>query len=634
MLYVGAMHGRRSGAESTRTWTESLFLPALCATLAIGLAAPTAHAADAMLTAYLTPGSASPRESDLSPALAASEAERYRRIFRLQEGAEWAAADTEIARLRDRTLLGHVLAQRYLDKRYRRVGYAELEAWLADYAELPDAAAIHALAVKRRPARTAAPEKPVGAPVPYHGVAHGAVELRPVAKPAPLPLEPGDATRAAALRGELRLAAREHRPWAQHLLRDDETRALLSPGELDDARADLVEAAFFAGEDAEALTQAALVATEPYRPFAHWIAGLAAWRSTRLAEARSHFEALARTEGISPWNKSAAAYWASRVHLRAKRPQLVNYWLGLAAEHPRTFYGLLARKSLGHDIWFNFEAEPITRADAEAIEALPAGRRILALLQIDEGARAEQELRVLANRAGPALMPALTALADRGNMPAVSLQLAAMRGARDGRRHDHAAYPVPRWEPAGGFTVDRALLFALMRQESEFLADVESPAGALGLMQIMPATARAMAQKAGLALRPAKRGRTDPLLEKLREPETNLRLAQDYVLALLRHDAIKGNLVLLAAAYNSGPGTLAKWKAKPEFRDDPLLFLESIPNRETRAFAEHVLTSYWIYRQRFAQRTPDLDALASGGWPVYVALDPPTDRVTRNAAAR
>jgi soluble lytic murein transglycosylase len=354
----------------------------------------------------------------------------------------------------------------------------------------------------------------------------------------------------------------------------------------------------------------------------------------RLGDARLHFEALARTGGISPWNAAAAAYWTSRVHLRAKRPQLVNHWLGLAAQHPRTFYGLVAARSLGRKTWFNFEAEPFTPRDVDTLLATNAGRRILALLEIGQNVRAEREVRILAGQAGPTLLPALAGVADRGNMPAVSLQLAAMLGHRDGRKHDHAAYPMPRWQPEGGFTVDRALLFALMRQESEFLADAESPAGALGLMQIMPATARDVAEKAGIRLDDGGRKKRDPIIEKLRRPETNLQLAQEYVQALLRHDAIRGNLVLVAAAYNSGPGAIQRWKARPEFRDDPLLFLESIPSRETRAFAAHVLTSYWIYRHRFGQPTRDLDVLASGSWPVYAAQDPVTPQVVLNAAAR
>jgi soluble lytic murein transglycosylase len=81
--------------------------------------------------------------------------------------------------------------------------------------------------------------------------------------------------------------------------------------------------------------------------------------------------------------------------------------------------------------------------------------------------------------------------------------------------------------------------------------------------------------------------------------------------------------MMLAIAYNAGPGNLAKYRAAVGNDPDPLLFIESIPGRETRQFIERVLTNFWIYQQRFAQSSPSLDALASGAWPVYS----PTERV-------
>src|SRR5581483_12015922 len=96
------------------------------------------------------------------------------------------------------------------------------------------------------------------------------------------------------------------------------------------------------------------------------------------------------------------------------------------------------------------------------------------------------------------IMPAVEALAERANMPGLTFQLAAFMARTDGRTHDRALYPVPRWQPKGGFTVDRALLFAMMRQESQFMPQVRSSAGALGVMQLMPATARSMAARVGL----------------------------------------------------------------------------------------------------------------------------------------
>ena len=74
-------------------------------------------------------------------------------------------------------------------------------------------------------------------------------------------------------------------------------------------------------------------------------------------------------------------------------------------------------------------------------------------------------------------------------------------------------------------------------------------------------------------------------------------------------------------AYNGGPGNLNKWRRKADYRDDPLLFIESIPSRETRIFIERVLTNLWIYRYRMDQEPASLEAVVAGGWPVYVPLD-------------
>jgi soluble lytic murein transglycosylase len=118
--------------------------------------------------------------------------------------------------------------------------------------------------------------------------------------------------------------------------------------------------------------------------------------------------------------------------------------------------------------------------------------------------------------------------------------------------------------------------------------------------------------------------------DALADPEINLALAQEYITTLLADEHIKGNLVLLAATYNRGPGAL-RWQSSAELRKDPLLFIESIPTQQTRVFTQRVLANYWIYRQRLGQGSPDLDALAAGQWPTYTALDAKTEPDRRHA---
>jgi soluble lytic murein transglycosylase-like protein len=147
-----------------------------------------------------------------------------------------------------------------------------------------------------------------------------------------------------------------------------------------------------------------------------------------------------------------------------------------------------------------------------------------------------------------------------------------------------------------------------MRQESAFNPSAKSKAGARGLMQLMPSTARLMGGRDG-----AKKAITDPA--------KNIELSQRYIEMLLKDPGIDGNLFLLAAAYNGGPGKAMRWERQSDHRDDPLLLLESIPSRETRAYIKRIMANLWMYRARLKQSNPELDQLASGEWPVYAAQD-------------
>jgi soluble lytic murein transglycosylase-like protein len=171
---------------------------------------------------------------------------------------------------------------------------------------------------------------------------------------------------------------------------------------------------------------------------------------------------------------------------------------------------------------------------------------------------------------------------------------------------------VPDYKPTNGFRVDRALFYAVMRQESKFRTDATSWAGARGLMQIMPATASLIAQDRSLA-----RNNKDKLLD----PSFNLTLAQDYIEKLMASGEPGGNLFMLTTAYNGGPGNLSRWLDQINFKDDPFLFIESIPASETRSYIERVVMNFWIYRSRLGQPSPSLDVSASGNWPIYDAFE-------------
>ena len=103
----------------------------------------------------------------------------------------------------------------------------------------------------------------------------------------------------------------------------------------------------------------------------------------------------------------------------------------------------------------------------------------------------------------------------------------------------------------------------------------------------------------------------------LKVPEINLEVGQEYIEYLLNHENIDNNLIYLAAAYNGGPGNLKKWLQETNYQNDPLLFMESIPSRETRWFIEKVLTKYWIYKNKNGERSLSLELLSKGENPIY-----------------
>ncbi len=562
-------------------------------------------------------------ENGLPKVLSDDDAALYREIFALQDRGKWKLAERRIAELRDRLLIGHVLAQRYMHPTAYRSKYTELKQWLDSFADHPDAKAIHKLAVKRRPANYAWPRKPITHRSEYTGRA-AAVATNDIPSKR---LSRSKRKRARQILWQVRRYANRTRlSAAERLLTTREAGRLLTSAQIDDGLTDVAAAWFYFGKADKAYTLANAAAERSGRhvSIAHWIAGLAAWRLGDLASAAGHFERLALSQNASDWNTTAGAYWAARAHLRLRQPEEMSRWLNLAAESQLTFYGLLARRSLGMETQFDFTPHRLTTDDVEILLETRESKRALALLQVGQNRRAERELLRLRNWNVPEAVEALLSVAERAKLPALSFKLASRlvdsgHAKQSGGKLEAALFPIPPWRPDSGFQVDRALIYALMRQESAFNPRAKSGDGARGLMQLMPATAGYMARK---RFRGSRRN-------QLFDPGLNLDLGQRYVTYLLSDRRVRGDLFRLTTAYNGGPGNLMRWQRRMEFDDDPLLFIESLPSRETRLFIERVLTNFWIYRARLGQPAPSLDATAAGDWPGYAALDGATQEVAR-----
>lgn len=578
------------------------------------LTLPSEPAAEATAAVRFSP-IVRPSPLALPRLLSAEDTDAYRQAFAAAARGDAGAMNQDLGRVKDARIAGHVRAE-YLLNGNSRASFAELAHWLRDHADLPDAPAIHALAVSRAPKGTL---RSLPRPQVPGNVSRGVVtDLGPGKEPPAPPGRTGLTSREAAARDRLKLQINTairgvDLDRAEALAHGTEARRLLSDAEVDYFRTRIAAGLFARDEEkrAHALASAAARRSGDQVPRAHWIAGLAAFAESRFDVAAGHFEALARTPRVSSWEISAAAFWAGRAHLRDRNFDRVSHWFGVAADHPRSFYGLLAHRALGQSLPFNWEAPGASPDEIAALRRLPAGVRALLLIEVGQPNRAEAEFAAIAEGSNRSLQRAMLAVALRSNMVGLATRLGRGFAAEDGRRFEATTYPIPPWRPSDGFLLDPALIYAFMRQESRFDPRAVSPAGARGLMQLMPGTAKLMH---GSPVRPA----------KLHDPVFNVTLGQRYLSQLLESEPVGGDLIRLAASYNAGPQTVVRWKQRRDLRDedvrdDALLAIETLPSPETRHFITRVLYSYWMYAERLGQPSPSLDAVAEGRWPSYVA---------------
>ena len=540
-----------------------------------------------------------PVVADLPTVLDNETRDRYRRIFQAQASGNFAAADTEIPHIKDRLLMGYVGAQRLLSPSYQ-ARYDQLAAWLQEFHDHPDAPAVYRLAVARR-----APGGPELTPASFVGTAQPSPTFA-----AARTVRGADAGRAAELRAQLQNMADDGGFNAAFVLLDRKSTVdTLGPQEVELWRGRLRT------RQLEADPQRGLqVPVDPGAPpDANWTAALSGFTRGNIADAARRFEAVADAapDQASSWTLSAGSFWAARANLLAGNPQKYAPYLKRAALHGRTFYGLVAQKALGMQIQPDFDVPPLDRRRADMLRDNSATRRALGLLQLGATTAASRELYAAAIDADPRLIEAVMSLSLKAEQPGLA---ARVGNANWDQRHvikgyDGAMYPIPPWQPTGGFSVDRALVYGFMRQESAFSPKARSRVGAMGLMQLMPATARVVSTRYA----PETAG-ADPW-----DPSTNVALGQAYISMLLSET--DGNLVRTAAGYNGGPGNVMRWDNSLNASQDPLLYIASIPLHETRDFVQRVLANYWMYQIRLGQPTPSLDQIAAHEWPRYSPQD-------------
>ncbi|MGH6695065.1 transglycosylase SLT domain-containing protein [Sphingopyxis sp.] len=335
-----------------------------------------------------------------------------------------------------------------------------------------------------------------------------------------------------------------------------------------------------------------------------WVKGLAAWRTRDYRTALTAFDRVAK-EAPDSEQRAAAYYWSARAAIAAGDPASVQQRLRAAAANEETFYGLLAAETLGVEPNRQRENVRADRSAWRALEDLPNVRAAMALSEIGEDKYADAALRHQALIGDARQHEQLLAIAGVLSLPETQLYLA--HNTPQGRKPAaQARYPQPKWEPNGGWKVDPALVFAHTLQESRFQRTVVSPAGAFGLMQVRPGTARDVA-----------RWRGDLGTGDLRIPAVNMDMGQSYLQYLSKDPSTGGQLPKVIAAYNAGPAPVARWQSEIRDNGDPLLYMESIPYWETRGYVGIVLRNYWMYEAQQGKPSVSRAALAQGKWPRF-----------------
>ncbi|WP_242122641.1 lytic transglycosylase domain-containing protein [Sphingobium sp. Sx8-8] len=521
-----------------------------------------------------------------------AEKVRYTAIFSALRDQKWVDAKAMILALDGQDAVRPVaLAELYLGKNSPKVELFELLDLINKAPWLPKADQLSRLAQKR--GATLLPALPQVQKMVWLG---GAPRREYVAA------VKTDAL-AQALVGQIQPFIKNDDPAGAETLLAAGEAGLTSAG-LTEVRQRVAWAYYIESDDANARRMAARALESgsggDWAVQAYWTTGLAAWRQNDCRAAAPAFGNVAALGGNADM-RAAGAYWAARAYMVCGQPEKVESLLKAAARSDESFYGLLARQTLGLPLAGAAASGRFGATEWQLLKDSPNVRAAIELSAIGENGLADQILRYQAKIGGVGQYDALLRLASALNMPETQLWLAHNGPA--GRQPDSfARFPAPDWRPDGGWRVDPALIYAHTLQESGFRKDVVSSAGARGLMQVLPGTGSLM----GLAS-----------ADQLFVPSTNMEYGQRYLETLRDMSATGGLLPKVMAAYNAGPLPVERWNSEVKDNGDPLLFIESLPYYETRAYVNIVMRNYWMYQIQAKGSAESLTGMAQGMWPTF-----------------
>ena len=526
--------------------------------------------------------------------LSADERGYYASLFAAIEARNWDRVEVMLAGRSEGPLHGAALAAYYLHPESPRVELPRIEAWLARYAQLPQAEAMVRLG------QTRGLENPPRLP--------GARDLvrQPGSSKRIRPGTINDGTMPASVRAAILEHITNDDPDGARLLLDG-VDATLSPQARAEWRYRVAWSYYIENQDAQAWALADTArdnGSGPWVAEGDWAAGLAAWR---LGDCDKAAEAFQRSAAVStnPNLTAAAHYWASRALIRCRFPEKSDEQLRGAARFPETLYGMLAHEQLGRELPETHAQPDLTEADWRRLRDEDAVQQAVMLAEIGRRDEAADDLVWLVRTGDPDDYPALSRLARALGLTGAQTFM-AYNAPRGEGAHPSLRYPVTFRTPVGGWRVDPALAFAHALQESNFRERVVSPAGATGLMQIMPITQREYAASINMSSN-----------ADLKDPAVNLAFGQRTLESLSTAGYTQGRLPKIMAAYNAGPSPVARWESEIRDAGDPLLYMESIPYWETRGYVAVVMRNYWMYLRQADAPAPSRIDLAENDWPQF-----------------
>jgi len=304
------------------------------------------------------------------------------------------------------------------------------------------------------------------------------------------------------------------------------------------------------------------------------------WRMVRAG-----IDAMSATERTD----TAWGYWGARADLKLaadgvdgepQRTKALRALDELAAQ--MNFYGKLAAEDRGHALRLPPRPSPLTAAEREAAAGNPGLTRALQLIALDLRSEGTREWNFSLRGMGDRQLLAAAQLAcDRTVWDRCISTSDRTRNEVDVMQRFPMPFRTAVVTQASQSGVDPAYVYGLIRQESRFIMDARSHAGASGLMQLMPATARWTAKQLGVPYTPA----------RINDRDTNLRLGMGYLKLML--EEFEGSQALAAAAYNAGPGRPRRWRDGPLL--EPAMWAETIPFSETRDYVKKVLSNSVYY---------------------------------------